>query len=88
MFRRVAVLAALLLSCASSGVHAAPEPAPLTEADRTEFHEAVIASPTMRSLMEADPAGFKAFEDGVLNDLAAGKIDENGARKRAATTSP
>jgi hypothetical protein len=82
MSGRVAALAALLVSCASSGAHAAPESAPLTSADRKEFHEAVISSPTMRSLMEADPAGFKAFEDGVLNDLAAGKIDENGARKR------
>lgn len=82
MSRRAAVLAALLLSCASSGAHAAPEPAPLTSADRKEFHEAVISSPTMRSLMEVDPAGFKAFEDSVLDDLAAGKIDESGARKR------
>jgi len=79
---RLAVLSALLLSCASSGAWAAPNPVALTEADRKEFHEAMIANEAMKSLMEFDPAGFKAFEDGLLNDLEKGAIDENGARKR------
>ena len=79
MSRRLAVLAAVLLCCASAGAHAAPDP---TDAERKEFHEALIANPTMRDLLEIDPEGFKAFEDGVVNDLAAGKIDENAARKR------
>ncbi len=79
---RFAVLAAVLLSCAPLAARAAPDPVAVTEADRKEFHDAVTADPTMRGLMEIDPAGFKVFEDGVLNDLAAGKIDENGARKR------
>lgn len=82
MSRRLAILAALLLSCGSYGAQAAPDPATPTDADRKEFHEAIIANTMMRGLMEADPAGFKAFEDGLLNDLAAGKIDQNEARKR------
>lgn len=86
MSRRLAVFTALFLSSAALGAplaaRAAPDPMTITDADRKEFHEAVTASSTMRELMEADPAGFKAFEDGVMNDLAAGKIDENGARKR------
>ncbi|KRA61625.1 hypothetical protein ASD79_05785 [Caulobacter sp. Root655] len=72
----------MLLSCASFGAQAAPDPVTLTDADRKEFHEAMISNVMMRGLMEADPAGFKAFEDGLLSDLAAGKIDQNGARKR------
>lgn len=79
MSRRLAVLAAMLLCCASVSAHAAPDP---TAADRKEFHEALIANPTMRDLMEIDPEGFKAFEEGLLVDLAAGKVDESGARKR------
>jgi hypothetical protein len=82
MSRRLAVLAALLLSCASFSAQAAPNPTAPTDADRKEFHDALISSSTMRGLMEADPAGFKTFEDGLLNDLATGKVDENGARKR------
>ena len=82
MSRRLAVLAAILLSCASSGARAAPDPVTLTEADRQAFHTALIDNTAMKSLMEVDPAGFKAFEDGLLNDLAAGKVDENSARQR------
>jgi hypothetical protein len=82
MSRRLAVLAAMLLSCASFSAQAAPDPVTLTDADRKEFHEAMIASEAMKSLMEFDPVGFKAFEDGLLSDLEAGKVDENGARKR------
>ncbi len=79
MSRRIAVLAAMLLCCASASAHAAPVP---TDAERKEFHEALIANPTMRDLLEIDPEGFKVFEDGIIDDLSAGKIDENGARKR------
>ncbi len=82
MSRRLAVLAAIALSCAAFGAQAAPDPVTLTEADRKAFHAALIDNTAMKSLMEADPAGFKAFEDGLLNDLAAGKVDENGARQR------
>jgi hypothetical protein len=79
---RLPILVALLLSCAPMTAAAAPEPVTITDAERAAFHDQLIGSATMRGLMEADPAGFKAFEEGLVNDLAAGRIDANGARKR------
>lgn len=82
MSRRLAVLAAMLLSCACASAQAAPDPIKLTDADRKAFHEAITSDEAMRGLMEFDPVAFKAFEDGLLTDLEAGKVDENGAHKR------
>uniref|UniRef100_B0SZ86 DUF2059 domain-containing protein n=1 Tax=Caulobacter sp. (strain K31) TaxID=366602 RepID=B0SZ86_CAUSK len=84
MSRRLAVLAALVLSCAPLGAFAAdpPKPVALTEADRKAFDAQFADSPVITLMSEVDPTKFNAFKQSLIDDYAAGKIDNAAMRKR------
>lgn len=84
MLRRLGVLAAVIVSCAPLAAFAVatPRPVALTEADRKALDAQFDDNPVIALLRDVDPAKFNAFKQGLIDDYAAGKIDNAAMRKR------